>query len=208
MLPEGTTVFLETAAIGELTPDVDPTTLVEQQVETFTLSLSGSGSAQAVDASPIEAIAAQRLEDAIGEGYELVDGSTTIDIGEGSVVGGVITFPVDGSAKQLRPLDAAALERDVLGLSKADAETALADYGEVAIVLWPGYVTSVPTIDGRVTLVVAPAVDPDAGSPTPSPRPTTAPATTDEPDASTDPDSSPLEESGTDAESGEPLPSG
>jgi hypothetical protein len=207
-LPEGTTVFPETAAIGELTPDVDPTTLVEQQVETFTLSLSGSGSAQAVDASPIEAIAAQRLEDAIGEGYELVDGSTTIDIGEGSVVGGVITFPVDGSAKQLRPLDAAALERDVLGLSKADAETALADYGEVAIVLWPGYVTSVPTIDGRVTLVVAPAVDPDAGSPTPSPRPTTAPATTDEPDASTDPDSSPLEESGTDAESGEPLPSG
>jgi hypothetical protein len=207
-LPEGTTVFPETAAIGELTPDVDPTTLVEQQVETFTLSLSGSGSAQAVDVSPIEAIAAQRLEDAIGEGYELVDGSTTIDIGEGSVVGGVITFPVDGSAKQLRPLDAAALERDVLGLSKADAETALADYGEVAIVLWPGYVTSVPTIDGRVTLVVAPAVDPDAGSPTPSPRPTTAPATTDEPNASTDPDSSPLEESGTDAESGEPLPSG
>ncbi len=175
-LPEGTTVFPETALIGELTPDVDPTTLVEQQVETFTLSLSGAGSAQAVDASPIEAIAAQRLEDAIGEGYELVDGSTTIDIGEGSVVGGVITFPVDGSAKQVRPLDAAALERDVLGLSKADAEAALAEYGEVAIVLWPGYVTSVPTIDGRVTVVVAPAVDPDAGSPTPSPRPTTAPA--------------------------------
>ena len=71
-LPEGTTVFPETAVIGELTPDVDPTTLVEQQVETFTLSLSGAGSAQAVDASPIEAIAAQRLEDAIGEGYELV----------------------------------------------------------------------------------------------------------------------------------------
>jgi len=207
-LPEGTTVFPETAVIGELTPDVDPKTLVEQQVESFTLSLSGSGSAQAVDASPIEAIAAQRLEEAIGDGYVLVDGSTTIDIGEGSVMGGVITFPVDGSAKQVRPLDPAALEQGVLGLSKADAEEALAEYGDVAVVLWPGFVTSVPTIDGRVTLVVAPAVDPDAGSPTPSPRPTTVPSATDPPDASADAESSPLEESASDAETGEPLPSG
>ena len=205
-LPEGTTVFPETAAIGALAPDVDPKTLVEQQVESFTLSLSGTGSAQAVDASPIEAIAAQRLEDAIADGYELVEGSTTIEVGDGTVLGGVITFPVDGSAKQVRPLDAAALERDVLGLPKADAEAALAEYGEVAIVLWPGYVTSVPTIDGRVSVVVAPAVDPNAGRPTPSP--TVAPAATDEPDASADPETSPLEESATDAESGEPLPSG
>jgi hypothetical protein len=207
-LPEGTTVFPETAAIGELAPDVDPTSLVEQQVESFTLSLSGSGSAQAVDASPIEAIAAQRLEEAIGDGYELIDGSTTIDIGDGSVVGGVITFPVDATAKQVRPLDPAVLEQGVLGLSKADAESALAQYGDVAVVLWPGYVTSVPTIDGRVTVVVAPAVDPDAGSPTPSPRPTAVPSSTDGPNASPDADSSPLEDSGTDAESGEPLPSG
>jgi hypothetical protein len=207
-LPEGTTVFPESAVIGELTPDVDPTTLVGQQVESFPLSLSGSGSAQAVDASPIEAIAAQRLEDAIAEGYELVEGTTTIDIGEGSVVGGVITFPVDGSAKQVRPLDPAALEREVLGLSKAEAEAALAEYGDVAVVLWPGFVTSVPTIDGRVAVVVAPAVDPDAGSPTPSPLPTPVPAASDAPAASADADSSPLEQSGTDAESGEPLPSG
>ena len=207
-LPDGTTVFPETAVIGALTPDVDPTTLVEQQVESFTLSLSGSGSAQAVDASPIEAIAAQRLEDAIGAGYELVDGSTTIDIGDGSLVGGVITFPVDGTAKQVRPLDPAVLEQGVLGMPKPDAEAALAEYGEVTVVLWPGFVTSVPTIDGRVTVVVAPAVDPDAGSPTPSLRATPKPSPTDGPDASAGAESPPLEESDTDAESGEPLPSG
>ena len=201
-------MFPETAVVGALEPDVDPKSLVEQQIETFTMTLTGTGTAQAVDASPIEAIAAQRLEDAIAEGYELVDGSTTIDVGDGTVVNGVITFPVDGSAKQVRPLDAAALERSVLGLSKADAEAALAEYGEVAIVLWPGYVTSVPTIDGRVTVVVAPAVDEDAGGPTPSPRATAAPQATDPPDGSQDADSSPLEESASDAGSGEPLPSG
>jgi hypothetical protein len=187
-LPDGTSVFPETAVIGELTPDVDPKSFVEQQVETFTLSLSGSGSAQAVDASPIEAIAEQRLNAAIAEGYELVDGSTTVEIGDGTVVGGVISFPVDGSAKQVRPLDPAALERLVIGLPEADADAALREYGDVSIVLWPGYVTSVPTFDGRVTLDVAPAVDPEEGA-TPTPHAT------------------PLEASPTDAESAEPLPS-
>ena len=74
-----------------------------------------------------------------------------MDVGEGSVVDGVITFPVDGTAKQVQPLDAAALERMVLGLPKAEAEAALAPYGDVVIVLWPGYVTNVPTMDARVT---------------------------------------------------------
>ena len=173
------------------------------------MTLTGTGTAQAVDASPIEAIAAQRLEDAIARRLrarrrEHDDRRRRA----GPSSNGVITFPVDGSAKQVRPLDAAALERSVLGLSKADAEAALAEYGEAAIVLWPGYVTSVPTIDGRVTVVVAPAVDEDAGGPTPSPRATAAPQATDPPDGSQDADSSPLEESASDAGSGEPLPSG
>ena len=186
-LPEGTTVFPETAVIGELTPDVDPTTLVEQQVESFTLSLSGSGSAQAVDASPIEAIAAQRLEDAIGEGYELVDGSTTIDIGEGTRRRRRHHVPgrrqrEAGPAARCGGAGAATCS----GCRRRTPRRRWPSTARSRIVLWPGYVTSVPTIDGRVTVVVAPAVDPDAGSPTPSPRPTAAPAATDAPDASAD----------------------
>jgi hypothetical protein len=192
-LPEGTTVFPETAVIGELTPDVDPRTLVDQEVESFTLSLSGSGSAQAVDVSPIEAIAAQRLGDAIPDGFELIEGSTTVDVGDGSVVGGVISFPVDATAKQVRPLDAATLEPLVLGLPKADAEAALAPYGDVSIVLWPGYASSVPTLGERVTVAIGPPADVGAGA-TPTPEPT--------------PRATPLEESPSNAESGEPLPSG
>jgi hypothetical protein len=146
-----------------------------------------------VDASPIEAIAAQRLADAVPEGYELVEGSTAVDVGDGTVVGGVISFPVDATARQVRPVDAATLEPLVLGLPKADAEEALAEYGEVSIVLWPGYVTSVPTLGQRVNVVVATPVDPNAGA-TPTPKPT--------------PRETPLEEPPSDAESGEPLPSG
>jgi Baseplate J-like protein len=211
-VPEGTTVFPETATLTGLATDVDPATLVGQEVATFTLSMTGTGTVQAVDATPIEAIAEERLASSISDGYELVPGSISVDVGAGSVVNGVITFPVDGTAKQVRPLDAAALERQVLGLPKAEAEAVLAPYGDVVIVLWPGYVTSVPTMDARVTLVVEEAVDagPAEGAPTPiaSPTPEATAAASGEGSASPFATSFPLEESPSDAASSEPVPSG
>ena len=71
-------------------------------------------------------------------------------------------------------LDAAALERRVLGLTEADAKAALGAYGDVAIALWPGWVDGDP--DAR------PARDPHARgsrwtrSPRPTPGPSAAPA--------------------------------
>ncbi|HEY4190296.1 MAG TPA: hypothetical protein VGM28_07740, partial [Candidatus Limnocylindrales bacterium] len=81
--------------------------------------------------------------------------------------------------KQTRPLDAAALEKSVLGMPIDDAKKALAPYGDVVIVPWPDWVTSIPTLDQRVTLTVADPVDTTpAASPTPrpSPRPTPHPS--------------------------------
>jgi hypothetical protein len=148
---------------------------------------------QAADASPVEVIAEGRLGASVDEGYELVEGSTSIEVGEGTVEDGIIVFPVEVSAKQVRPVDAATLEAMVLGLPEAEAAAVLAEYGEVVIVLWPDWVDAVPSLDQRVTLTVADPVDPTAGE-TPSPRPTTPPAT---------PEASP-----TDDLSGEPVPSG
>ena len=139
-------------------------------------------------------------------------GSISVDVGEGSVVNGVITFPVDGTAKQVQPLDAASLEQMVLGLPKAEAEAALAPYGDVVIVLWPGYVTNVPTMDARVTLVINDAVDagPAEASPGPSPTPTAAPSESPLERGSESPSSTsfPLEESPSDTVPSEPVPSG
>jgi hypothetical protein len=52
----------------------------------------------------------------VAEGRELVPGSTSVEIGDRTVVDGRIEFPVTASATQVRPLDAAALEQTVLGL--------------------------------------------------------------------------------------------
>jgi hypothetical protein len=211
-VPEGTTVFPETAVMTELATDVDPATLVGKEVATFTLGMTGTGTVQAVDETPIEAIAEERLASSISGGYELVPGSISVDVGEGSVVEGVISFPVDGTAKQVQPLDAAALEQQVLGLPKAQAEAVLAPYGDVVIVLWPGYVTSVPTMDARVTLIVNDPVDagPAESTPAPTAPPTPEPSEAPSGDAAESPfaTSFPLEPSPSDTVPSEPVPSG
>ncbi len=193
---DGMTVFPETAVLGDATPDVDPKTLVGKEVDSFTLHLTANGTVLAADASPAQAMAQDRLQASIKHGYELVPDSTAIEVGEGTAANGVIDFPVTATAKQVRPLDAAALEQSVLGMPIDQAKKTLAPYGEVVIVQWPDWVTSIPSLDQRVTVTIAEPVDTaPAASPSsaPSPRPTPRPS------ASGDPSDG--------APSGQPVPS-
>ena len=189
--PEGTTVFPDTATLGNPVPDVDPATLVGKEVVSFTIAMTATGHVLAVDSSPVEAIAEARLASSISSGYQLVDGSTQVTVGDGTVVGGVVQFPVEGSAKQVRPIDAAALKQQVLGLGSAEAMDLLRPYGAVEITLWPDWVSGVPSLDQRVTLTIETPVD---ETPAPTASPSSAPSIT--PDASDA------------AASGEPVPSG
>jgi hypothetical protein len=177
-VPARATVFPETAVLGEAAPTVDPATLVDTEVESFTLGLAATGSVLAVDASPVEAIAQAALADAVTSGYVLVDGSIRVVVGDAIVRDGTVTIPVAGAAKQLRLVDGATLEAQVLGLSEDEARALLEPYGEVRIVLWPEFVVAVPTLDQRVTLTVAEPRDaaPDVVPVPPSPEPTEAPA--------------------------------
>lgn len=157
--PEGSTLFPGTATLGDPVPSVDPATLVGQEVASFTLRMTATGAVLAVDATPVRAIAEARLQASIGSGYRLVDGSISVTVGKGTVVGGVVTFHAEGSAKRVRVLDAAALKRQVLGLGSEDARKLLAPYGDVNLALWPDWVSSVPGLDQRVTLTIATPAD-------------------------------------------------
>jgi hypothetical protein len=202
-VPDGATVFPDTAVLGEAQPSVDPATLIGTEGESFTLGLSAEGTVTAVDQTPVKAIAEAALQDAVDPGHELVEGSTQVKVGEGKVVDGVVEFPVEGSAKQVQPVDAATLLPMVLGLSEADAQAALEPYGEVSIVLWPGFVTTIPTWDRRVTLVVAEPYDPN---PAPSaPAATATPHASAPPSTHPAPSGSPSQDGGP---SGSPVPSG
>jgi hypothetical protein len=177
-VPAGATLFPETAVLGESAPSVDPASLVNQEVESFTLGLTAEGTVLAVDSSPVEAIAESALRDAVKPGYELIDGSTKVVVGDGIVDGTTVVFAAAGSAEQVQPVDGEALRQQVLGLPEDEARAILQPYGEVELVLWPGFVSSVPTLGQRVTLVVRDAVDPTPDvAPVPAtPDPTEAPS--------------------------------
>ena len=172
-VPAGATVFPETAVLGLTRTDLDPVTLVGQEVAQFGLQMAADGTVQAVNEAPLQSIAEAQLMGSVSDGYELVEGSTMVTVGKATLREGVISFPVTGYAQQVRPIGAEDLLPLVLGRSREDVSDALARYGEVEIVLWPDWVSAVPTLGQRVSLTVEePQGDP---LPTSAPSPSAAP---------------------------------
>jgi hypothetical protein len=187
--PPDTTVFPRTAILGEVTPSVDPKTLVGQAIPTFDLGLAATGSVIAVDPTPVRAIAEQQLSGRVGPGHRLVDGSVQVDVGEGTVEeDGQVTFDATARGTQVAELDPAQLKALVKGKTKAQAEAALAPFGDVRVDLWPSWVTTVTGMDARlsVTIQETPAVGPSGASPPASPtvRPGASPRRSSAPSAS------------------------
>jgi hypothetical protein len=184
IVPADTTLFPGTAMLGEAMPTVDPEELVGTEVEEFELGLTADGSVVAVNPAPVTAIAETLLLGEIEEGHDLVEGSTEITPGEPVVSGQTVSFPVVAQARQVRIPDAAELEALILGKPLEEARSLLAQYGEVELTLWPDWVTSVPTIDGRVELEVRSPLPVEGGStplPTASPPPRALPSAPPEP---------------------------
>ena len=143
-------VFPETKELAAPVFGVDPTTLVGQEVETFELTATASGTVVAVDTTPVRTVAESRIASSVTPGYALIDGSGTVDPAPAETSGGVITFPVVVTARQMLVLDPAAIEREIMGKPLAQAREILATYGEADLRVWPDWVGTVPTIDSRV----------------------------------------------------------
>jgi hypothetical protein len=168
-VPAGATLFPATKQVSAPAPDVDPATLVGQQVATFELTLTATGTAIAVDESPLQQVAAQRLVGSVRADHTLIDGSIEVQPGAAAVSGQTVSFPVDASASQVVRIDAASLRDAIRGRSVGDARRILAQYGTVDITTWPGWASSIPTIDQRLDLTVAtPASVGASGAPAPS----------------------------------------
>ena len=181
--PPDTTIFEDTALLGEATPSVDAAELVGQELESFELGLTSTGTVVAVDPSPVESIAQTRLESFVSPGYQLVDGSVRIDPGAPVIEGQTVRFPVTVEASQVQVPDAAELKRLILGKPFDEARSILAPFGDVELKLWPDWVTSVPTLDARVDVEVQPPlpverIEPSAEPATESesPEPSVAPS--------------------------------
>jgi hypothetical protein len=163
-------VFPETAELGPATPTTDPAELVGQEVETFDLAATASGTVTTVDSTPVRAIAEARLEALVEPDHEMVDGSSEITEAPAEVEGDTITYPVVATARQIAILDPAALEAEILGKPLEEAEAILSAYGDVDLQVWPDWVGTIPTIDSRVEVTV------DGPTPSPGAAPSASPA--------------------------------
>jgi hypothetical protein len=167
----GATVIPSTGQLGETTPTVPPESLVGQEVPTFDLGLSASGTVIAVDTAPVHAIAEQQLQSEVDADHRLVAGSTDIEVGDAVVNGRSVSFPVTVSAQQIAVLDPDELTKMVVGKPIDEAKALLAPYGDVELTVSPDWSGSVPGFESRVHLTVATPVEIETPAPSGSPGP-------------------------------------
>jgi hypothetical protein len=164
-VPAGTTVLPETAVIesGELS--VDPATLVGSPELSVEITEVGTGSVVGVDPGPIESIARSRLEAEVVEGWSIDPASVEFTRDAPTSFGTGATYPFTISGTMVRDVDVPALIQSIRGLGLPEARTKLEAYGNVAVTLWPDWVTTIPDNVDRIDLTLGdPALSP---SPTP-----------------------------------------
>ena len=147
---DGTTVFPDTASLGDATYTVDPSTLLGKEVESFDLGANATGTVLAVDETAVQQVAEANIAPQVQAGYSLIEGSSEVDPSPGVVENGVITFPVTITARQVLDVDPAAVEAEIRGKSLTDAKAILDRYGTSELSVWPEWVGSIPTLDARV----------------------------------------------------------
>ena len=165
----GATVFPESGTLAEPIPTVLPGTLVGQEVKTFSLGLSATGTVTTAETAPITSIAETQLRAEVDPNHRLVQGSMEIVVGDGLVIGQTVRFPVTATAEQVAILDPAVLKAKVLGRPVGEAKAILLPYGQVELTVSPDWTGSVPTFDSRVDLTIEQAVAIETPAPSATP---------------------------------------
>ncbi len=154
--PSGSTIIPATVSHGDVVTAPPASGLVGVAKSTFQLTATETASVLAVSEQPLSGLAADYLRSHLPAGWSLFEDSIQTSVSNPTVQAGKVTFTVTAQGERWEPLDAAALLAQVKGKSVADARAALSQYGQVSITTWPSYVTTIPTLDARVSLTVAP----------------------------------------------------
>jgi len=166
-LPAGTTAYPSTGKLSTPVPSLDPGSLLNVEEATFQLGASATGTVVAVDTSQIDQVAAQRVSVNVPADHTLQDGSVSATHDRGQADGELIDFRVTANGAAVPVLDEAALRDSIKGKTVDEARGILGRYGKVTIDTWPGFVSSIPSLDFRLDLTVNGA----GGAASPSPGP-------------------------------------
>ncbi len=153
--PTGATVIPATATLGNVVTAPAADALVGVAGSSFQLSATAIGSVLAVSEQPLAGLASSYLGAQVPAGWSLFADSVHTSVSDPIVQDGHVLFTVTAQGERWRAVDPAALLAQVRGRSVAEARTILSQYGDVSITTWPSYVTTIPTLDARVSLTVA-----------------------------------------------------
>ena len=174
--PVGTEIVPETRTQSRPQLSVDPATLVDREVDTFTLDSSATGTATAVRLALVSQLGDSLIRREVAPDRSLVKDSVLVDVGPGEPDGPSVVYEVTASAQQIGSVDASAVRESIRGRSLGEARERLRDYGDATLDVWPGWVTDIPTLDFRLEVrVIADVPTEPAETPEPSVAPT-APA--------------------------------
>ena len=171
-LAPGATPYPETARRGEPVPSEPLADIAGREAETFDLALTAAGTVVAADPAPLEEIGAARVAAMVPEGMQVREGSIRVQVGPGVVEDETIRYPVAARAEAVRDISAEEVRALVAGKTPAEARDLLAEYGTVAVVMWPGWAAAITGVDARLVVTVEGL--PPSG-PTGSPVPSAAP---------------------------------
>ena len=153
--PSGLVAFPETAAREVVTTEPTAGRLVDEAVETFTLSAESVGTILAVDEAQVAEMAAARLAESVPADARLFPESVSTDLGDVDVIGdGRIAYAASVTGEQYVPPDQGRLVSAIQGRSIDEARVILEAYGTVRITPWPDFVGSVPDDPRRINLTV------------------------------------------------------
>lgn len=168
-VPTGLTLFPTSAKMGKATADTAAGKVVGSAAAGFPLTLTATATATAVDLSQLAPLAEARLKAQVPAGFQLFPDSISTQVGDGTVEGDTVSFPVQARAQMWRPVAQADLLDRVKGKTIAAARAALAPLGQVGISVWPSWVSTIPTLDQRLSLTIAQPQRPtSSGSPGPA----------------------------------------
>lgn len=155
-IPKGLTAYPATAVMATTVADPTGDAAVGTAEDTFTLTLSSSVSVIAVNESLVNDLGESRFRSSLSADQQIVGNTVNTSHAPGNVDGQTIVYQVTASADvYMQPNEQQVLSA-VSGKSVAEARQALAQYGEVTIQMWPGFIDHLPDQAARIRLNVVP----------------------------------------------------
>jgi hypothetical protein len=155
--PTGSALLAASAHLGVANCSPDPAGLVNQEGASFDLTCTSSGSATLADMAVVKALGERRVKGSVKTGYELVDASTTAELGTPIAQGSAIVVPVTVRAAQVKVVDPDVIRAGVKGKTLGEARAFASLYGTAEISVSPDWASTMPSFDFRIDVqLVAP----------------------------------------------------